>query len=128
MSAPKGFHDMSDDYPQRFGRVPPGYSPPRKFEPSAQSLTWGILGLVIGQVIYLIGRQSALEAALGSSYYGSGSAGMVAIVIGALVSLAGLVALLIGVYRLGVNVDVTAKAAFDAARAGTIPAPSGEAP
>ena len=71
--------------------------------PSASRLTWGLVLLLVGQVLYSGGQQAALRNAL-NTYRDSGSSDGV-IIVGAIVSFVGLVQLVVGVHRLAHSVD-----------------------
>jgi hypothetical protein len=81
--------------------------------PSALQLVWGIILLVLGQALWLVGQQQALQASLIGPRYSDSSGGMPLIVIGGLASLAGLIALLTGVWKLASSIDYLAKRTVD---------------
>lgn len=76
---------------------------------SAPGVAVGLVLLIIGQVLFDLGRQAALESALSSSLYSSGSDGGPLMIIGAIVALVGLVTLVRSVFILASNVDLAAE-------------------
>lgn len=91
---------------RRFPELPPP-EPPR----SAGMLVWGILALVIGQVLYQAGQQQAVVEAVSGVSEGDGA---VLTFFGVALSLVGLVWLLIGVHRLASGVDRLVRASAGA--------------
>jgi len=97
----------------------------RRFRPPPALLTAGILILVIGQVVYQAGQQAGTGFDRSMNYLGPASllgddpTGHGATLIGAIVSLLGVVVLLLSVYHLTSTVDLTARTT-----PGATPAPS----
>lgn len=83
---------------------------PREVKASAGALVLGVLLLAVGAVVFSFGQQAYLYDQLTSTGWRNDPP-VTGIVIGVLVTLAGLVTTVVAAYRLAVNVDYSARVA-----------------
>lgn len=76
---------------------------PKPAPASTGLIQWGVIALVVGQVLYAAGRQSQLSAALNPYATDSGSGPL--LFIGGLISIVGLVLTVRGVLRVASRID-----------------------
>lgn len=83
---------------------------PREVKASAGALVLGVLLLAVGAVVFSFGQQAYLYDQLTSTGWRNDPP-VTGIIWGAVITLAGLVVTLVGVYRLAANVDYAARVA-----------------